>query len=114
MYLAPKGHSIITDAYGIETHEDTAKCWHCQRLIFVAARADPNEFFCRQCMRPICRDCVEKPCEHWEARLDREEATDRWLQKRFAEKLEAASDENMERRLDIAIARELFWREISH
>src|SRR6266851_4617237 len=112
MYLAPKGYSVVTDALGKETREDTAKCWHCQHIIFVVAGADPNEFFCRQCMQPICQDCVGKPCEHWEARLDRQEATDRWLQQRFAEKLAAASNENELQRLNAAIERERLLHDI--
>ncbi len=111
MYLRPTGYSVVTDGWGVEKREDTRKCWHCQHILFISAGQDPNEFFCRMCMQAICRDCVGKPCDHWEKKLDREEVTGRWLWERFGEKLERASTENQIREIDAAIERARFLRD---
>jgi hypothetical protein len=106
MYRDPKGFSLVTDGWGVETKEDTFACRHCQRIVFVRPRQDPNEFFCRGCMAPICPACANAPCEHFERKLERSEATDAWLRERFAEKLERASEAQFRREIDAALRRE--------
>lgn len=112
MYLRPQGYSVVTDGWGVEQREDTARCNHCQKVMFIKPRQDPNEFSCRSCMAPVCPDCANKPCDHWEKKLDRAEATDRWLWDRFAEKAERCSTANEIRELSAAIERERFRREL--
>jgi hypothetical protein len=111
MYLRPKGYSVVTDGWGIETREDTTKCWHCQRIMFFAAGQDPNEFSCRSCMMPICPDCANKPCDHWEKKIERAEATDRYLWRKFGEKVERCSTANELLRIQAAMERERFLRD---
>ena|SRR5215469_7513975 len=111
MNLRPKAYSVVTDGWGVETKEDCHKCWHCQKMMFFKAGQDPNEFFCRKCMQPICPECANKPCDQFEKKLDRAEATDRWLQKKFAEKLERASTLGEVTRIRAAMERERFRRE---
>lgn len=82
MYLRPKGHSVSTDGWGIETRRDTYTCRHCQHVVEVEPRADPNEFWCNGCMAPICKSCKEmewrrppgRACDHFERKLARAEA----------------------------------------
>ena len=81
MYLAPKGHSIIIDGYGVATHRDTFTCKHCQAICDVEPKQDPNEFWCVSCSAPICRKCKaldwNRPvgaCSHFERQLERAEA----------------------------------------
>lgn len=81
MYLAPKGHSVVIDGWGVETHQDTYSCKHCQRVVFVKPKTDPNEFWCASCAAPICQACKaqewNKPagaCSHFERRLAKAEA----------------------------------------
>ena len=105
MYLAPKGYSVVTDGWGIETRRDCYPCKHCQKICEVEPRADPNEFMCRSCMSPICPDCMNKPCDHYEKKLDRAEATDRWLLDRFGEKYQQAVGAQREE-IERALARQ--------
>ncbi len=81
MYLAPKGFNRTTDGWGVDKKEDTFTCKHCQQLVFVQLRADPNEFWCTSCMAPICPECKKqewnrpagKACSHFERRLEASE-----------------------------------------
>lgn len=85
MYLAPKGHAVTIDGWGIEIHRDTYTCKHCQRVCEVEPRADPNEFWCASCAAPVCKRCkaadwnrpAGAPCGHFERQLDAAEARDR-------------------------------------
>jgi hypothetical protein len=87
MYLKPKGISITTDGWGVPTKEDTFTCKHCQKVVFVPARTDPNEFWCACCMAPICKRCkkedwdrpADKACFHFERRLAIAEAKGAFL-----------------------------------
>ncbi len=76
MFLRPGGYSLVTDGAGGREEHDTATCKHCQRIIFVAAKTDPNEFWCASCAAPICGRCkaqeANRPrgaCSHFERRL---------------------------------------------
>lgn len=112
MYLRPKGYSVVTDGWGVETREDTAKCNHCQKIIFISTRQDPNEFFCRSCMQSICPQCANGPCDHFEKKLDRAEQTDKWLMDRFAEKLERAKSQSELRAIATAMTKEQMLRDM--
>ena len=82
MYLSPKGYSVVTDGWGIETRRDTYSCRHCQHVVEVEPKSDPNEFWCSSCMAPICKACKAKEwnrppdraCDHFERKLARAEA----------------------------------------
>lgn len=92
MYLKPKGYSVVSDGWGIETRQDTFTCRHhgapgCQGVVFVETGTNPNEFWCRSCMAPICPACkrrewqrpADKPCEHFERNLAHAEGRDQML-----------------------------------
>lgn len=112
MYLRPKGYSVVTDGWGIETREDTHKCVHCQKILFIKAGQDPSEYTCRKCMMPRCDRPECLVCDHWEKKLDREEATDRWLWQRFGEKLDRAKTDTDYLAIRRAMERERFLRDL--
>lgn len=78
MWLEPKGYSVATDGWGVERKCDTYTCKHCQQVTEVPARANPNTFWCTSCMAPICKRCKaaehnrppDRPCSHFERRLE--------------------------------------------
>ena len=77
MYLAPKGYYVEQDGWGVQQKLDSYTCVHCQRICFVPAGTDANEFFCFSCFAPICAHCKQqdrnrpsdKACSHLERRL---------------------------------------------
>lgn len=112
MYLRPKGYSVVTDGWGIETREDCSKCGHCQRVLFFGAGSDPQEHVCRTCMQQVCAICANGPCDHWEKKLDRAEETDRWLWRKFGEKVERASTDDELLRIHGQMERERMFRDM--
>lgn len=87
------GHVLITDPDAPRIIErDTLKCTHCQRIVEVKPGSwgqvylvpddrQPSGYreeagaYCRNCMGPLCLPCDDAGgCEHWEKRLEREEA----------------------------------------
>jgi hypothetical protein len=82
MWLKPKGYSVTTDGWGVETRRDTFTCRHCNHVVEVEPRQDPNEFWCFMCMAPICKRCKavewnrppDQPCAHRERQLAAEES----------------------------------------
>jgi hypothetical protein len=93
MYLAPKGYSVVTDGWGNETRRDTYTCRHCSHVCEVEPGHSHTEHFCRTCYAPICAPCTNKPCDVYERKMDRIEATAAWLQERFGEKYLRAIDQ---------------------
>lgn len=50
---------------------DTYTCFHCNSVVHVQAKADVNAVgFCRNCMRPICQRCADRPCVPFEKQLE--------------------------------------------
>lgn len=111
MYLRPKGYSVVTDGWGIETRRDTYTCVHCQHVCEVEPGKNPSDFTCRACYQPVCPACLNKPCDHFEKKLDRAEATDVWLRERFGEKLERAKSQSEFHTIHAAMERQRFLRE---
>ena len=73
------GYLQITGPYEAVEY-DTANCVHCQHVIKVSG----GDFFtCRSCYAPICPDCANKPCDHFEKKLARYEARQDFLRDIF-------------------------------
>jgi len=88
----PGGYSLIVsadeqranfDGFRCETigrqHEaDTFTCWHCNRIVHVRARANPDEFgsMCRNCMKMVCPTCADKGCVPFLKKLEQAEKKD--------------------------------------
>lgn len=59
---------------------DTMTCGHCNRVVHVQARQRPEDIggLCKQCMRPICPECVnDGRCVPFEKKLEEAEERDR-------------------------------------
>ena len=115
MYLAPKGYSVVTDGWGIETREDTYTCAHCCKVCFVPARADPTKFFCRNCYAAICEQCQSlRTCEAWEKKMERVEKADAWLLQRFGEKYwtELERPQREAAAIEVSIRRQQFLKDM--
>lgn len=75
----PQGYAVWS-GHGAVVERDTFQCGHCQRVVFVAPRADPADVggLCKQCMALVCPRCVAAMrCAPFEAALERAEARDR-------------------------------------
>lgn len=75
----PQGYATLTDIQSGKTIAecDTFKCQHCQRVVHVKAKANPDKLggWCRQCAKAICPKCVATGrCEPFEKKLEAEEA----------------------------------------
>ena len=97
MWLRPQGYAVITTPISslanldglqcVQTREgqnefDTMACGHCNRIIHVQARQRPEDIggLCKQCMRPICPQCVDHGgCDPLEKKLERWEDRERTL-----------------------------------
>lgn len=112
MYLRPKGYSVVTDGWGLETRRDTYTCVHCQRVCDVEPGNNPSDFTCRACYQPVCPTCYGKKCDHFEKKLDRAEATDVWLRERFGEKIERAVSRSELRAITTAMAKAQMLRDM--
>jgi hypothetical protein len=71
------GLSFIVDADGKAQEGETFTCFHCQRLTMVPHKARPEDVggLCYVCYRHICPNCVGKPCDPFEEKLKRMEAS---------------------------------------
>jgi hypothetical protein len=85
--ISPEPSRINFDGFRCEdvsagTFEaDTFTCIHCNRIIHVKVRANPDEFgsMCRNCMKMVCPKCADGPCVPFMKRLEQSEARDRVL-----------------------------------
>ena len=60
---------------GAMFESSTFTCVHCGKIEHVLPKADVNAVgFCRNCMKPICRECSSKPCRPLEQALQEAEA----------------------------------------
>lgn len=60
-------------------HEiDTFSCVHCNRVVHVKAKANPDEFgsMCRNCMKMVCPVCANGPCVPFMKKLELMEKRD--------------------------------------
>jgi hypothetical protein len=73
----PGGYALVTsptptklyldrlrcEEVGAGTYEaDTFTCVHCNRVVHTKPRTQADEYFCRNCMAPICPPCADHPC----------------------------------------------------
>lgn len=80
------GYAYSTDHLGGVTETDTFTCAHCNKVVFVPAKANPDDLggFCRLCMKMICPQCVTSgKCDPFEEKLKRMESQDVW-RRRFS------------------------------
>jgi hypothetical protein len=59
---------------------DSFTCKHCNRVVQVAARSQGDEYFCRNCMAPICPRCADYPCIPFLKKIEEQEERTRRLQ----------------------------------
>lgn len=72
------GYAISVDINGGTQETDTFTCGHCNRIVFVAAKCNPDDLggHCRVCMTMICPACVATAkCDPMEEKLKRAEAS---------------------------------------
>lgn len=72
-----QGYLSVFDPEGTHREEDSFTCFHCNKIVFVPARASPTSLggLCYVCNELICPACVEKgACDPLEEKLKRQEA----------------------------------------
>ncbi len=58
---------------------DTFRCIHCMRTVHVPAKSQGDDYFCRNCMAPICPPCADYPCIPFMKKIEAMEERDRVL-----------------------------------
>ena len=74
----PGGLILAYDIEGRVDETDTFTCGHCNKVVAVAANANPDDLggMCRCCQRMICPRCVDLGrCDPIEEKLKRAEAS---------------------------------------
>lgn len=72
----PGGYAFTFDPGGIRQEADSFTCSHCNHVVMVKPKCDPNDLggMCRLCMKMICPACVDiGSCDPFEKKLDRYE-----------------------------------------
>ena len=72
----PGGYAFTFDPGGIRQEADSFTCFHCNHVVMVKPKCDPNDLggMCRLCMKMICPACVDiGSCDPFEKKLDRYE-----------------------------------------
>lgn len=80
----PGGYAVITDPSGGVQEMDTFTCAHCNRIVHVPVKANPDDIggMCRMCMKMICPSCVDAGvCDPFEKKLKRMEDQAVWRRK---------------------------------
>ena len=75
----PQGYAVWTGPSAV-VERDSFSCGHCNRITFVAPRADPADVggLCKQCMHLICPRCTALGrCTPLEQQIEQSEARDR-------------------------------------
>ena len=88
----PGGYAVITSPVatrvnfdGVRFQEigpgvfetDTFTCCHCNKMQHVPARSQGDDYFCRNCMAPICGPCADHPCIPFMKKVEAREEQDR-------------------------------------
>jgi hypothetical protein len=76
----PQGYAVLVDPKRGVSEWDTFTCFHCQKIVQVAARVDPSDLggFCLMCMKHICGPCAGAGvCRPFEKRLEEYERKSR-------------------------------------
>lgn len=71
------GYAVAFDQNGKVIEHETFTCRHCQTIVVIAPKADPADMggHCQSCNALICPDCTARPCDHFEKKLERAEAS---------------------------------------
>lgn len=79
--LKPGGYAMVFGPLGIERECDTFTCAHCNRVVHVKPKCNPDELGgnCRLCMKMVCPKCVDLGCTPFEKTLEKWEARGRAL-----------------------------------
>lgn len=75
------GYAIMTGPDGVVDECDTYTCAHCNKVVHVPVKANPDDLggFCRMCMKMICPHCVQTGlCDPFEKKLKRMEEAGEW------------------------------------
>lgn len=72
----PGGYCFSFDPSGIRQESDTFTCFHCNKVVIVKPKCDPDDLggVCRICMKMVCPECVDKGCSPFEKKLEAMEA----------------------------------------
>jgi hypothetical protein len=76
--LREGGYVCLTDPEHGVREASTFTCAHCNKVVVVPPRADPDKLggFCRMCMKMICPTCVDTgTCDPFEKKLELAEAS---------------------------------------
>lgn len=73
----PGGLAFSYDQSGRVIEHQTFTCKHCQKIVIIPHKAPPSELggFCYSCDALICPECQNKPCDHFEKKLESIEAS---------------------------------------
>lgn len=71
-----RGYALF-DINGRIVEAETFTCRHCQALVVIPPKSPPQNMggYCYSCDALTCQPCAEKPCEHFEKKLERVEAS---------------------------------------
>lgn len=71
------GYATFLDRNGRVVENETFTCRHCQRIVVIPHKADPSQMggHCSCCDALTCPDCAQKPCDHFEKKIERHEAS---------------------------------------
>lgn len=72
----PGGYACVSEPDRPLREADTFTCAHCNRVVHVPAKANPDELggFCRMCMSMVCPQCANGSCTPFEKKLAEIEA----------------------------------------
>ena len=75
------GYAFSFDPDGVRQECDTFTCYHCNSVVHVKPKSNPDEFgsMCRVCMKMVCQHCAKLGCTPFEKRLEQMEKRDRAL-----------------------------------
>jgi hypothetical protein len=72
----PGGYFFSFDPGGVRQEADTFTCAHCNRVVIVKAKCNPDDLggMCRLCMKMICPACVDLgACTPFEKQIEAQE-----------------------------------------
>lgn len=72
-----EGVAHFLDGNGRVIERETFTCVHCQAIVVIGHKAHPSQMggHCYSCDALTCPDCAQKPCDHFEEKLARVEAS---------------------------------------
>lgn len=87
MFRGATGYAVWQgeDTGRVENEVDTFSCCHCNKIVFVPARAAASDCggWCFQCGKPTCAECAAAgTCTPFLKQIEQMEARDRFLRAR--------------------------------